>query len=75
MPAIDARHGQQHVEAYRTLIDGILGTGVYLARLTPAGKLVEYEQLPGTAASRTAGKRPGRARTRPEPGRDHLITI
>lgn|SRR5487761_33837 len=35
-------HGQQHVEAYHELIDGIQGTREYLARFTPAGRLVEY---------------------------------
>ena len=35
-------HGQDNVEAYHKLIDGIQGTRVYLARFTPAGRLVEY---------------------------------
>jgi hypothetical protein len=34
--------GQEHVEAYRELIDGIQGTREYLARFTPPGGLVEY---------------------------------
>jgi len=35
-------HGQETVEAYHKLIDGIQGTREYLARFTPAGRLVEY---------------------------------
>jgi hypothetical protein len=35
-------HGQENVEAYHTLIDGIQGTREYLARFTPPGRLVEY---------------------------------
>jgi hypothetical protein len=35
-------HGQENVEAYHKLIDGIQGTRGYLARFTPPGKLVEY---------------------------------
>jgi SnoaL-like domain len=34
--------GQENVEAYHQLIDGIQGTREYLARFTPAGRLVEY---------------------------------
>jgi hypothetical protein len=34
--------GQENVEAYHKLIDGIQGTPEYLARFTPAGRLVEY---------------------------------
>jgi hypothetical protein len=34
--------GQEDVAAYRQLIDGIQGTREYLARFTPAGRLVEY---------------------------------
>jgi hypothetical protein len=35
-------HGQENVEAYHELIDGIQGSREYLARFTPAGRLVEY---------------------------------
>jgi hypothetical protein len=35
-------HGQENVEAYHKLIEGILGTRAYLARFTSAGRLVEY---------------------------------
>jgi hypothetical protein len=35
-------HGQQDVEAYHRLIDGIQGTREYLARFTAADRLVEY---------------------------------
>jgi hypothetical protein len=35
-------HGQQQVQAYHQLIGGIQGERTYLARLTPAGRLVEY---------------------------------
>jgi hypothetical protein len=35
-------HGQDNVEAYHKLIDGILGARAYLARFTPKGRLVEY---------------------------------
>jgi hypothetical protein len=34
--------GPEDVEAYHQLIDGIQGAREYLARFTPAGKLVEY---------------------------------
>jgi SnoaL-like domain len=34
--------GQENVEAYHQLIDGIQGTREYLARFTPAGRLIEY---------------------------------
>ena len=34
--------GQQHVQPYQQLIDGIQGERTYLARLTPDGRLVEY---------------------------------
>lgn len=44
--------------------------GVYPARFTPAGKLVEYEQLPGTAASRTAGN----GRVAHEPRWNRVVT-
>jgi hypothetical protein len=35
-------HGQENVGAYHELIDGIQGPREYLARFTPAGRLVEY---------------------------------
>jgi hypothetical protein len=35
-------HGQENVEAYHRLIDGIQGPREYLARFTPAGRVVEY---------------------------------
>jgi hypothetical protein len=35
-------HGQPQVQAYNQLIDGIAGERTYLARFTPAGRLVEY---------------------------------
>jgi hypothetical protein len=35
-------HGQENVEAYHRLIDGIQGPRAYLARFTAAGRLVEY---------------------------------
>jgi len=35
-------YGQEKVEAYQKLIDGIQGARTYLARLTSAGRLVEY---------------------------------
>jgi SnoaL-like protein len=35
-------HGQENVEAYHKLIDGIQGTREYLARFTAADRLVEY---------------------------------
>jgi hypothetical protein len=35
-------YGQENVEAYHKLIDGIQGTRAYLARFTSAGRLVEY---------------------------------
>jgi hypothetical protein len=35
-------HGQQNAEAYHKLIDDILGPREYLARFTPADRLVEY---------------------------------
>jgi hypothetical protein len=35
-------HGQENVEAYHKLIEGIQGTRAYLARFTSAGRLVEY---------------------------------
>jgi hypothetical protein len=35
-------HGQENVEAYHELIDGIQGSREYLARFTPADRLVEY---------------------------------
>jgi hypothetical protein len=35
-------HGQDKVEAYHKLTDDIQGTREYLARFTPAGRLVEY---------------------------------
>jgi SnoaL-like protein len=35
-------HGQENVEAYHKLTDGIQGTREYLARFTPPGRLVEY---------------------------------
>ena len=35
-------HGQENVEAYHQLIDGIQGTREYLARFTAADRLVEY---------------------------------
>jgi SnoaL-like domain len=34
--------GQENVEAYHKLIDGIQGPRAYLARFTPPGRLVEY---------------------------------
>jgi hypothetical protein len=34
--------GRENVEAYHKLIDGIQGKREYLARFTPAGRLVEY---------------------------------
>jgi hypothetical protein len=35
-------HGQENVDAYQKLIDGILGARAYVARFTSAGRLVEY---------------------------------
>jgi hypothetical protein len=35
-------HGQENVEAYHKLIDGIQGERTYLARFAPPGRLVEY---------------------------------
>ncbi len=35
-------HGQDNVEAYHKLINGIQGTRAYLARFTSAGRVVEY---------------------------------
>jgi hypothetical protein len=35
-------HGQENVAAYHELLDGIQGPREYLARFTPAGRLVEY---------------------------------
>jgi SnoaL-like domain len=34
--------GQENLQAYHKLIDGIQGPRAYLARFTPAGRLVEY---------------------------------
>jgi hypothetical protein len=35
-------YGQESVDAYRKLIDGILGVRTYLARFTSSGRLAEY---------------------------------